>query len=208
MRDYVLPNATRWATYAAYNGVDDVRASSALSDAGAGPSSLGRLPWAALDGDPETSWQSTRFSDDDGHWWEVDLADDAVPPTVTVTGALVGEQEVVLSTDDWTSEPVVLAPNVPTRIEADDRESDHLRITDAAGSSSTPLSISEVVLAGITPQRVLELPQLPEGAGAPDAVVLRAIPTSAPAARSWTSTCDASRVAARRPRRREGSRAP
>ena len=173
--DYELPDSARWSTYAEYVGIDDVTASSSLADVGAGPSSRGRLPFAALDGDRSTSWQSARFSDDNGHWWEVGLADDVVPETVTVTGALVGDQEVVVSTDDWTSDPVVLAPDNPTVIELGDQQSGHLRISDASGRSSTPLSLAEVDLEGIVPERVLALPELPEGSGTPDAIALRAL---------------------------------
>ncbi len=172
--DYELPDSARWSTYAEYTGIEGVRASSSLSDAGASASSTGRLPFAALDGHPSTSWQSTRFSDE-GHWWQVDLSGDVVPRTIVVTGALVGDQEVVVSTDDWASEPIVLAPDNPTRITVGDAESDHLRITDVSGRTSTPLNLAEVELDGIDPARLLALPEVPEGAGAPDAIVLRAL---------------------------------
>lgn len=172
--DYPLPDSLRWSTYAEYTGIDGVRASSSLSDAGASPSSPGRMPFAAIDGHPSTSWQSTRFSDE-GHWWEVGLSGEVVPRTVVVTGALVGDQEVVVSTDDWMSQPIVLAPDNPTRIPVDDTESDHLRITDVSGRTSTPLNLAEVELDGIDPTRLLALPELPEGAGAPEAIVLRAL---------------------------------
>lgn len=172
--DYALPDASRWSTYAEYDGIDGVRASSSLSDAGAGASSVGRLPFAALDGHPSTSWQSSRFSDD-GHWWEVDLSGDDAPSSVLVTGALVGDQEIEVSTDDWTSERVTLAPLTPTRIDVGDTQSDTLRITDVSGRTSTPLNLAEVELEGVTPARVLALPEVPDGSGAPAAIVLRAL---------------------------------
>jgi arabinofuranan 3-O-arabinosyltransferase len=172
--DYVMPDSDRWSTFAEYTGIDGVEASSSLSDAGAGPSSLGRLPFAAVDGHASTSWQSSRFSDEGGHWWQVDLSDDVVPATVVVTGALVGDQEVVVSTDDWSSEAIVLAPDNPTSIAVEDTESPYLRITDASGRSSTPLALAEVELGGVAASRVLALPDPPRDSGAPDAIVLRA----------------------------------
>ncbi len=172
--DYQLPDTDRWSTYAEYDGIDGVRASSSLSDAGAAPSSTGRLPFAAIDGRPSTSWQSARFTED-AHWWEVDLEDDVVPGSVVVSGGIVGDQEIEVSTDDWTSDPIVLAPDTPTRITVGDTESDHLRITDVSGRTSTPLDLAEVEMQGITPSRLLALPEVPEGAGAPDAIVLRAL---------------------------------
>ena len=178
VRDYELPDAERWSTFAEYRGIEDVRASSSLSDVGASPASPGRMPFAALDGDPTTSWQSARFSDADGHWWEVELTDDAVPDQVVVTGALVGDQEVVVSTNDWESEQIVLAPDTPVVVDVGDRTSDHLRISDTSGRTSTPLSLSAVELSGIVPERVLALPDLPTGVGAPDAIVLRALSDS------------------------------
>ncbi|KRF34324.1 alpha-(1-_3)-arabinofuranosyltransferase [Nocardioides sp. Soil805] len=172
--DYELPDAQRWSTFAEYDGIDGVRASSSLSDAGPGPSSRGRQPFAAIDGHPSTSWQSSRFTED-AHWWQVDLEDDVVPRSVVVTGALVGDQEVELSTDDWTSDPVVLAPDTPARITVGDTSSASLRITDVSGRTSTPLSLAEVELEDITPDRLLALPEVPDGSGAPDAIVLRAL---------------------------------
>ena len=174
VRDYELPDPDRWSTFAEYRGIADVSASSSLADVGASPASPGRQPFAALDGDSSTSWQSARYSDDDGHWWEVGLLDDVVPSQVVVTGALVGDQEVVVSTDDWSSEPIVLGPDTPVVVEVEDRSSDHLRISDISGRSSTPLSLAEVELAGVSAERILALPELPDGSGAPDAIVLRA----------------------------------
>ena len=172
--DYQLPGTDRWSTFVEYDGIDAVRASSSLSDAGPGPSAPGRLPFAAIDGHPSTSWQSSRFTDDE-HWWEVDLEDDVVPGSVVVTGALVGDQEIQLSTDDWTSDTIVLPPDTPTRITVGDTESDVLRITDVSGRTSTPLGLAEVEMEGVTPTRRLALPEVPDGAGAPDAIVLRAL---------------------------------
>ena len=132
------------------------------------------MPYAAIDGHPSTSWQSSRFTDDE-HWWEVDLEDDVVPGSVVVTGALVGEQEVEVSTDDWTSEAVVLPPTprpasrwaTPTRTSSGSPTSPDVR----APRSASPRSRWRV-----SPRPdALALPEVPEGAGAPDAIVLRAI---------------------------------
>jgi arabinofuranan 3-O-arabinosyltransferase len=172
--DYRLPDPGRWSTFAEYDGIEGVRASSSISEAGAGASARGSLPFAAIDGQPSTSWQSARFSDDP-HWWQVDLEDDVVPSSVVVTGALVGNQEIAVSTDDWTSDPIEIAPDTPTRISVDDDESSFLRITDVSGRTSTPLNLAEVELPGIVATRVLRLPDPPAGAGAPDAIVLRPV---------------------------------
>lgn len=172
--DYQLPDSTRWATYADYAGIDGVSASSSIADAGSSPATRGGLPYAALDGDRATAWQSGRFTDD-AHWWEVALRDREVPQSVTVTTGLAGEQTLVVSTDDWTSEEVTVAPGVPVTVSVNDEESATLRVTDASGRASTPLALAEVALEGIDPVRVLELPLVPEGSGAPEALVLRAL---------------------------------
>ena len=172
--DYRLPDPGRWSTFAEYDGINGVRASSSISDAGAGPSARGSLPFAAIDGRSSTSWQSARFTNE-AHWWQVDLEDDIVPPSVVVTGASIANQEIAISTDDWTSDPVEIVPGTPTRISVDDTESPYVRVTDASGRTSTPLNLAEVELSGITATRVLRLPELPAGAEAPEAIVLRPV---------------------------------
>ncbi len=172
--DYLLPDPDRWSTFVEYDGIEGVRASSSLAQAGPAPTARGRLPFAALDGHAETSWQSVQ-STDEHHWWQVDLADEALPPTIEVTGALMGEQEVSISTDDWTSDPIVLVPETPTRIVLGDEASPFLRVTDTASPTNTPLALAEVDLPGVQPVRRLRLPPAPSGTGAPSAIVLRSV---------------------------------
>src|SRR5260221_8956710 len=74
-------------TAGAYSGVRDVRASSSGSDvtatflAGAGHS-----PFAALDGDPSTFWDSANSGSPQGQWIEVDLDH---PVTATAIKVLI-----------------------------------------------------------------------------------------------------------------------
>ncbi|GAA1930650.1 alpha-(1-_3)-arabinofuranosyltransferase family protein [Nocardioides hwasunensis] len=172
--DYLLPDPARWSTFAEYDGVVGVTASSSLAQAGAAPAQPGRLAYAAIDGQPSTSWQSAQVPDD-AHWWQVDLEEGVALTSIEVTGAGLGDQEVTVSTDDWTSDRVLLAPDTPTRILVDDASSPFVRITDASGRTSTPLALAEVEIPGVSAARPLRLPAPPAGAGTPDAVVLRAI---------------------------------
>ena len=71
--DYEIGDAERWSTFAQLDGARAVTASSSQSDANSpGVVEPGAMPYAAIDGDPTSSWVSGPGSVL-GHWWQVDL---------------------------------------------------------------------------------------------------------------------------------------
>ncbi|GIG88553.1 alpha-(1-_3)-arabinofuranosyltransferase domain-containing protein [Plantactinospora endophytica] len=72
--DYLSPAATEHTTMVRYEGIAGVRASSSWADAqplhGSRPA---HHPYAALDGDPGTSWRTPPQTVSEGQWLEVEL---------------------------------------------------------------------------------------------------------------------------------------
>ncbi|GAA1611794.1 DUF3367 domain-containing protein [Actinoplanes couchii] len=184
-RDYLPEWADGHETVAEYRGIEDVVASSAFSDAqpltGSRP---GYLPYAAVDGEPGTSWRSAPGTIATEQWFEVrfttprvvrsaritfDLGTDSVPARITVTAG----QNAPVSRNVGTNAPtnVVLSGTVPT---------DRLRISfDEVFDRRLGfggVGISELVLPGMSAERVLRTPASPLAGTAPG-MVFTAAPT-------------------------------
>ncbi|MBC9732028.1 alpha-(1-_3)-arabinofuranosyltransferase family protein [Nocardioides marmotae] len=170
----------RWTTTARLEGAAAISASSSVSDGGtAGGSERGALPYAALDGAPDTAWDSG-FRNDDTPWWRVDLEEPLDVEELTVTAAAHdGRQRLRVVTEHGASEPVELSPGGTRRVllpagEDGSTTVDWLRVEGVGGPSAARLAVAEVDVPGLVVRRVLDLPTLPEEWGAPDAIVLRA----------------------------------
>ncbi|WKN50149.1 alpha-(1-_3)-arabinofuranosyltransferase family protein [Nocardioides sp. Arc9.136] len=179
VRDYPLDDMDRWTTTARLEGARAVSASSSLSDADtSGGSDRGALPYAALDGAPDTAWDSG-FRDGTP-WWRVDLEEPLDVEQLTVTAAAGhGRQRLRVVTEHGASEPVELSAGGTRRVllpagQDGSTEVGWVRVEGAGGPSQGQLAIAEVDVPGLTVRRVLDLPSVPAGWGAPDAVVLRA----------------------------------
>lgn len=173
VRDYVMAEPDRWSTFAEYDGIADVRASSSASDASAGGNAEpGRMPYAALDGHVETRWASG--STGSQPWWQVDLEAPRTVGQVALTGG-AQDQWVVVSIPGWHSDPVRLPAGVTRSVALPAGDAAWLRVTEASGVAGASLTLSEVGVPAVQPRRRLRLPALPEGAAMPDAVVLRAV---------------------------------
>lgn len=173
VRDYVLADAERWSTFAAYEGIAGLSASSSRSDPSAsGGSDTGASPFAAIDGHPETAWESGRFSEA-GHWWQVDLLEPIAPDQVVITAGPGEDQELVLRSPRWKSEVIEVGAGESATIPVEG-DLPWLRVEDASGRTGTPLSLAEVQVPGVDATRSLVLPDLPAGADRPEAIVLRA----------------------------------
>jgi arabinofuranan 3-O-arabinosyltransferase len=96
-RDILEPGWDRYSTVAAYTGVKDVTASASASDVTSPPQldQPAALPYAALDGDPRTRWESGGWTGPVGQWLKVDFDHPLTPRNVTVTFAQ----------DDWLGPP-------------------------------------------------------------------------------------------------------
>ena len=177
-RDYLIDDSDRWSTSVRLTGVASISASSSMSDADAfGGVRRGELPYAALDGSPETQWVSGPGRDAQA-WWRVDLEAPRLLTSVTLTGGAdsARNQSVRVRSAGGVTEPVDLGPG-ETRVvelaESSARETSFLRIEDAS-STGRSLALAGVDIAGVDARRDLVLPSLPPEWGNPDAVVLRA----------------------------------
>lgn len=173
-RDYLPEGADPWVTWARYDGIAGVRASSARSDATTpGGAQRGLLPFAAVDGSPETFWQAATAGGDS--WWAVDLE---APTPVTEVRVTAGplEREVVRVRTDQGTTPATTVPAGATRtIRLTGDAVDSIRVEDASDRTERRMSIAEVEVPGVTATRTLVLPPVPEAWGSPARIVLRAV---------------------------------
>lgn len=181
-RDYLLGGEEqahdRWSTRAVLEGVRSVDASSAGAFADAfGPVRRGEHPWAALDGDPATSWRTARLAAGTP-WWEVRLGAARTLSSVRVTGGpdAAEDQRIRVVTDVGTTQELPLAPGQTRTIGLEAGATTRLRVEGVVADQ--PLSLAEVELPGLSASRPWALPALPEEWLAvwdqPDAIALRA----------------------------------
>jgi arabinofuranan 3-O-arabinosyltransferase len=174
-RDYLADDADRWSTFARLTGAVAVSSSSSMSDANAfGTVVPGHLPYAAIDGDPETAWVAN-YQASTPPWWQVDFAVSRRVETVTVTAGPDKSEVVTVRTAAYTSEPITVNAGASRVVVVDDPSTTWLRIEDASGRLGNRLSIAEVTVPSLEVRRSLVLPTLPDGWGNPDAIVLRTV---------------------------------
>ncbi|WCN81365.1 alpha-(1-_3)-arabinofuranosyltransferase [Micromonospora sp. LH3U1] len=183
--DYLPEWGAQQSTVARFEGISAIRASTARSQVdspgGARPE---HQPYAAMDGDPATSWQSAPYSPSDRQWVEVDLANptrvtrvevwfdlkaDALPTTVTVTAGY--ESRTV---EQFSDHMIFELPGVhATR---------QVQISVDGAYDLRPLGngsvgIAEIKIPGIKTSRTLLLPAAP-ATDRPATVVVSAAPTT------------------------------
>ncbi len=177
--DYLSPAQEDWQTTVSLRGIRSVSASSSASDATAtGGADRGRLPYAALDGDPVTQWSGDRGADptaDGPDRWSVRLTEARELGEIRLVGGQGADprQQVRVQTASWRSEVLDLGPGQEAVVTVEDPRSSGLEVVQA-GTTRTPMALAEVDLGGPETARILDLPRLPRAWGAPDAVVLRA----------------------------------
>ena len=174
--DYLPEHFESWRTEAVFGGgVELVTASSSMADAAAaGGVEPGQLPMAALDGRPETAWVADSGADGPA-WWSVELEEPMEIGSVTIRAGPHQREEVQVSTSASTSEVVDVPAGLTRTIEIEDPAAEWLRVEDASRRPGHQLSLAEVEIDGLSAERLLQLPVLPEDWGNPDAVVLRAL---------------------------------
>ncbi|GAB4103939.1 alpha-(1-_3)-arabinofuranosyltransferase [Micromonospora taraxaci] len=183
-------------TSAGYTGITDVRASSSAADV-AGPAGLrdpSAGPFAALDGDSGTAWLTDGSRKPVGQWLEVRF-----PGAVQVgfVDLQVVDDEVIaapvtrveVSTASGTSvHQMTDAGRAPQRLAIPAGRTTWIRVTvDGVSGMDVPArraGIRDLRVPGVSPERYLRLPALPETSGAAEVVALarRAVDRSACAA--------------------------
>lgn len=171
--DYRLPEHDRWTTTARLRGASAITASSSAAGAATpGGSRPGTLPYAAMDGDPSTSWVSAPLQRDRQSWRvEFDGPVDATDISVTL-GTSSGGEQLRLRSGSWQSPELEFNPGETRRVAGPGAVS-HLVVEDASGRDSNQLDVAEVQVGDIQVRRELVLPEVPEEWGAPDAILLR-----------------------------------
>lgn len=175
--DYDLPGGDRWHTVARLEGAASLSASSSASDADAlGGARPGRLPLAAVDGQPDTEWVSAPGAAGPA-WWRVDLEGPMRIAAVRVTvGTTPGTRERLRVVTDAGSSDVIAIGSGGTRTVDLDAIGDAswLRV-ESADDTGGPLALAEVAVDGLTVRRQLVLPEVPVAWGSPDEILLRTL---------------------------------
>ena len=170
--DYELGDPDRWSTWAELSGAVSVTASSSQSDAGASGAVLpGAQPYAALDDDPDSAWLSGPGSVL-GDWWQVDLGQPRTIGRLSISVGDEGNEVLQVRTDGWESPLLRFEPGDTRTVDVPGRSAT-VRIEDQSGRRDNRIAIADVSSPAIDVERRLVLPALPEGAPAPEAVVLR-----------------------------------
>ncbi|TDD68035.1 DUF3367 domain-containing protein [Actinomadura rubrisoli] len=182
----------RYTTRVAYGGgVRDVAASTSAAGDDAIPQARkpGATPFAALDGDPFTSWQTGGWEGPAGQWLRVDL--DSVREVRTLTAAFVQNPElgppvarVAVETESGTQEQAVQATTAAQRLRVPEGPTRwvRLRVLGLATRPAVPAfaraGVAELSIGGVKPTRTYTLPA-PAGATGPAAYVLSRVPGAA-----------------------------
>ncbi|SDK29557.1 arabinofuranan 3-O-arabinosyltransferase [Nonomuraea maritima] len=155
---------------AEYHGVSDVTASSSVADPYAipGTSTPGGGPWAALDGNPATAWESEGSKRPQGEWLRVDLPRPARVPYVDAmfaSGLLLGQEisQVAVETAAGSLVQDVRSTTQAQRLRVPDGPTTWLRIkvTGTAAqqwSYGQRVGVVELSIPGVTPERTIRLP--------------------------------------------------
>ncbi|MEU7894038.1 alpha-(1-_3)-arabinofuranosyltransferase family protein [Nonomuraea sp. NPDC049152] len=155
---------------AEYDGVSAVTASSSVADADAVPglSATGRSPWAAIDGDYETNWESGGWTSPVGEWLRVDLPSPRVIPGLKVTftdNVLLGQspRRVAVETEAGRLVQDVQQTDEPQSLRVPAGATTWVRIKIVATVSPTwsfvqRVGITEITIPGVLPGRTIKLP--------------------------------------------------
>ncbi|MDG4806747.1 alpha-(1-_3)-arabinofuranosyltransferase [Micromonospora sp. WMMD1120] len=183
--DYLPEWGEQRSTVARFEGISAIRTSTARSQVdspgGARPE---HQPYAAMDGDPATSWQSAPYSPSDRQWVEVSLANptrvtrvevwfdlkaDALPTTVTVSAGY--ESRTI---EQFTDHMVFDLPGVHVTREVEVSVGGAYDLRPLGNGS---VGIAEIKIPGLETSRTLVLPAAP-ATDRPATVVVSAAPTT------------------------------
>ena len=181
--DYLEPNWSKYLTVARYTGIKDVTASSSASDIQTIPGlwGSGLLPYAAVDGDLRTRWESGDWTGPAGQWIQVDFAAPVNPGKILVTfvdNGAIGppvSRVVVRTAAGQVTDPVSVTDD-PQWLRVPAGASGWLRITVTGlawppdPAIGTEVSISNIFIPGVQPGRTIAAPVVP--GGDPSAAVL------------------------------------
>ncbi|MGH3467235.1 MAG: alpha-(1-_3)-arabinofuranosyltransferase domain-containing protein, partial [Thermocrispum sp.] len=166
-RDIVPFTGDRHTTTAEYTGISSITASSSRGFADAfGAPDRGHLPFAAVDGDPATSWRSSSLSGAAGQWLEVTFDRPRLVGEIVlrfVKNLHVGQpvRKIRIETDLGSVDTGVVDDFGPQTFGIPKGITSRLRITVLEveqGSDPGDVAISELSVPGVKPTRALRVP--------------------------------------------------
>jgi arabinofuranan 3-O-arabinosyltransferase len=173
----IMENAwARYSTVASYTGIRNVFASSSASDVGsvAQLNDPGTLPYAALDGNPWTQWETGGWYGPVGQWLQVDFGRRLTPRGVTATftqnawlGPPPARIEVSTETGRITQDVGRTSAAQPLQVPAGPTTWLRIRILSLAWRPAVPalarVGIPELHVDGVQAVRHYRLPATPGG---------------------------------------------
>ncbi len=183
--DYLDPSWLPYAAVAQYQGIANVTASSSAADISALPSqsATGLLPFAAVDGNPKTMWESGGVTGPVHQWLRVDFTRPVDPGTIQVAFADRAAVGPPVTKVDVQTAAGTATENVRQAARAQPLAVPHgltrwLRITiEAVAPTPFPLAgtqagIAELTVPGVTASRAIVAPTVPVPAGTEPSVLL------------------------------------
>jgi arabinofuranan 3-O-arabinosyltransferase len=188
--DYTEPGWRRYLSVARYQGIGDVTASSSAADIGAIPGQWGSglLPYAAVDGDPRTMWESGSWAGPAGQWIRLWFVSPVDPGSIRVSfadrpsmGPPVTQVAVLTAAGQVTDRVRVTGSPQVLRVPPGATGWLQLTVTGAAwpGSFGSQVAIKEITVPGVRASRLIVAPAVHP---APATVVLAK-------AQPWLSGC-------------------
>jgi arabinofuranan 3-O-arabinosyltransferase len=182
--DYTEPGWSKYQAVARHSGIKDVIASSSASDIKAFSSqwASGAFPFAAVDGDLRTMWESGSWNGPVGQWIQADFDAPVNPRVIKVAFAdstAIGPpvtRVTVTTAAGRVSDPVRVTGNLqPLRVPAGPSRWLRITITGLAYQPPAPVfgpqaGIAGIEVPGVSPARTIVAPATP--GGDPSTVVL------------------------------------
>jgi arabinofuranan 3-O-arabinosyltransferase len=196
--DYLQPGWQRYASTAQYGGIADITASSSDAGIGAIPtqSATGLLPFAAVDGDLRTMWESGSLSGLVGQWIKIDLLHSIDPRVIHVDfvhNRQIGPPvtAVVITTNRGRLVDRVRTEGGFQSIRVPAGPTNWLKLT-VAGAKPAPrvgrqVGISEISIPGIDATRTIAAPAITAPGGAGFSAVVMSKPEPQPTGCMLTS---------------------
>ena len=176
--DYLEPSWLPDESVAQYHGIATVTASSSASDIDAlqGQSATGRMPFAAIDGNPLTMWESGSTSGPVGQWLQVDLGRAVRPGVIRVAfgdSAFIGPAvtRVAIQTGAGTVTDRVAAGSRLQSLATPAGTTSWLRVTvtgvvhEPFSLDGTQVGISQLLIPGVRASRTIMAPAVPVPGG-------------------------------------------
>ncbi|MGH3349255.1 MAG: alpha-(1-_3)-arabinofuranosyltransferase domain-containing protein [Nocardioides sp.] len=163
-----LEDQERWQSTVVWRGVETVEASSSAATPADVPVDRGSAPSAALDGDPDTAWRTETGwgRGPEGSWLRVRFEDevDLGKVTISIPANAVGVERLELVAGAQMRKVYAPLPGEEATYDLTGFSARNLTVTARGATAESPWGISELDIDGVTPQRLVALPEPPADA--------------------------------------------